>query len=76
VLALHFENPADYEKVRETDRLSILGLTDLAPDSSVRIVLHHEDRSEEVVPTRHTMNDDQIAWFKAGSALNLLRQGG
>ncbi len=75
VLALRFENPDDYEKVRETDRVSILGLAGLAPGSSVRVVLHHEDGTEDVISTRHTFNDDQIAWFKAGSALNLLRKG-
>jgi aconitate hydratase len=75
VLPLHFENPGDYEKVRETDRVSILGLADLAPGSTVRVVFHHEDGSKDVAPTHHTMNDDQIAWFVAGSALNLLRQG-
>ncbi|MCH8083119.1 MAG: aconitate hydratase [Myxococcales bacterium] len=76
VLPLRFENPEDYEKARETDRASILGLGDLAPGSSVRVVFHHEDGSEDVVVARHTLNEDQIAWFKAGSALNLLRQGG
>ena len=76
VLPLRFENPEDYEKARETDRVSILGLGDLAPESTVRIIFHHEDASEDVVLARHTMNEDQIAWFGAGSALNLLRQGG
>jgi len=76
VLPLHFENPEDYEKARETDRVSILGLGDLAPGSRVRVVFHHEDGSENVVLARHTMNEDQIAWFRAGSALNLLRQAG
>jgi len=75
VLPLCFENPGDYEKVREADRVSILGLTALAPGNSVRVVFHHEDGSEDVASTHHTMNEDQIAWFKAGSALNLLRQG-
>jgi aconitate hydratase len=75
VLPLHFENSEDYKKVRETDRVSILSLADLAPGSTVRAVFHHEDGSEDVASTRHTMNEDQIAWFKAGSALNLLRQG-
>jgi aconitate hydratase len=75
VLPLHFENPEDYKKVRETDRVSILDLADLAPGSTVRAAFHHEDGSEDVASTRHTMNEDQIAWFKAGSALNLLRQG-
>jgi aconitate hydratase len=76
VLPLRFENPEDYEKARETDRVSILGLGDLAAGSIVRIVFHHEDGSEDVAPVRHTMNEDQITWFRVGSALNLLRQGG
>jgi len=75
VLPLHLKNPGDYEKARENDRVSILGLTDLAPGSSVQVVFHHEDGSEDVVSTSHTMNEDQIAWFRAGSALNLLRGG-
>ena len=49
---------------------------DLAPGSSVRVVFRHEDASEDVVVARHTLNEDQIPWVKAGSALNLLRQGG
>jgi len=76
VLPLHFENPADYDKARETDRVSILGLGDLAPGSIVRIVFHHEGGSEDAALARHTLNEDQIAWFRAGSALNLLRKGG
>jgi len=76
VLPLRFENHDDYEKARETDRASILGLGDLAPGSHVRVVFHHEDDSEDVVLARHTLNEDQIAWFRAGSALNLLRRGG
>ncbi len=76
VLPLRFENPDDYEKARETDRASILGLGDLAPGSHVRVVFHHEDDSEDAVLARHTLNEDQIAWFRAGSALNLLRRGG
>jgi aconitate hydratase len=73
VLALTFDNPEDYKKARETDRVSLLGLADLAPGSAIRIVFHHEDGSEDVAKALHTMNEDQIAWFKAGSALNLLR---
>ena len=61
--------------MRETDRVSILDLADLAPGSKLRAVFHHEDGSEDIASTLHTMNEDQIAWFKAGSALNLLRQG-
>jgi aconitate hydratase len=76
VLPLCFEKPEDYEAVREADRVSILGLGDLAPGSPVRVVFHHEDGSESLVSARHTMNEDQITWFRAGSALNLLRKGG
>jgi aconitate hydratase len=76
VLPLCFENPEDYENARETDRVSILGLGDLAPASTVRVVFHHEDGSENVASASHTMNEDQIAWFRAGSALNLLRDVG
>ena len=76
VLPLCFEDPEDYEKVRETDRANILDLGDLAPGSTVRVVFHHEDGSEDVAPACHTLNEDQIAWFRAGSALNLLRRDG
>jgi len=75
VLALTFEDPADYDKVCETDRVSVLGLSDLAPGGKVKVVLHHEDGSSDAVVTLQTFNADQIDWFKAGSALNLLRQG-
>jgi aconitate hydratase len=73
VLPLTFESPADYEKVREADRVSVLGLAELAPGRPLRVVLHHEDGSEDEFPAHHTLNEDQIAWFRAGSALNLLR---
>ena len=74
VLPLTFEDPADYDRVLETDRLSIVGLSDLVPGGKVRVILHHEDGKRDEVETLHTLNADQIAWFKAGSALNLLRQ--
>jgi len=73
ILPLTFVNPADYDKIRETDRLSLVGLDRLAPDKRVQAVLHHEDGSEERFELAHTLNEEQIAWFKAGSALNLLR---
>jgi aconitate hydratase len=73
VLVLAFANPEDYEKALETDRVSILGLAELAPGRTVRAVFHHQDGSEDSVETRHTMNEEQIAWFRAGSALNLLQ---
>jgi aconitate hydratase len=75
VLPLTFASPGDYDKPREKDRVSVRGLADLAPGSRVQVLLHHEDGSEDAVEARHTLNDEQIAWFRAGSALNLLRSG-
>jgi aconitate hydratase len=73
VLPLAFHDPADYEKVRETDKVSILGLDRLAPGKRIRVVLHHEDGSEDSFEVSHSLNAEQIAWFKAGSALNVLK---
>jgi aconitate hydratase len=74
VLPLVFANSADYDAVRETDRVSITGLAGLAAGKPVRVSFHHADGSETAVETRHTLSAEQIAWFRAGSALNLLRQ--
>jgi aconitate hydratase len=73
VLPLTFLDPADYDKVGETDRVSIRGLRDLAPGKPLEVTLHHEDGSTDTVGVRHTLNADQVEWFKAGSALNHLR---
>jgi aconitate hydratase len=75
VLPLTFENPADYDRVAEGDRISIRGLAELAPGKPLTAVLHHADGREESFAVRHTLNAEQIAWFRAGSALNLLRSG-
>ncbi|HVM40220.1 MAG TPA: aconitate hydratase [Acidimicrobiia bacterium] len=74
VLPLTFADPADYEKVRADDEVDIIGLADLAPDQPVTVVFRHADGTADEVVTKHTMNDEQIGWFRAGSALNLLRQ--
>ena len=73
VLPLRFADPADFEKVREDDRVSVTGLSRLAPGSEITVVLHHADGSRDELHARHTLNDEQIRWFRAGSALNLLR---
>ncbi|MDD3813766.1 MAG: aconitate hydratase [Desulfocapsaceae bacterium] len=73
VLPLTFVNGADYDLIQEADRVDILGLTELAPGSMVTAVFHHADGSESVVSLQHSLNAEQIAWFKAGSALNYLR---
>ena len=75
VLALTFVDPADYDKIRETDRISIAGLSGLAPDRNVEVVIAHDDGSEDRIQAAQTMNEEQIDWFRAGSALNLLRVG-
>lgn len=72
VLALHFGNPADYDKVREDDLVDITGLNDLAPGKPVKMTLKHKDGTSDVIEMKHTYNAEQIRWFKAGSALNLI----
>lgn len=74
VLPLTFADAGDYEKVQEGDRISVLGLTDLAPGRNLRVVLSHADGGEDAFEVEHTLNAEQIAWFRAGSALNLLRE--
>lgn len=74
VLALTFANPADYDKIQENDRLAILGLTNFAPGKNLTLEIKHENGKIESIELKHTYNDEQIKWFKAGSALNLLRK--
>lgn len=72
VLPLTFADPADYERVRSDDVVDVIGLDDLAPGSTLRVVLHHVDGTTDEILARHTMSEEQIEWFRAGSALNLL----
>ncbi len=72
ILPLTFADPKDYDKVLEDDTLDVLGLKDLAPGRDLTVVLRHKGGSEERIQARHSLNADQIAWFKAGSALNLM----
>ncbi len=74
VLALTFANPADYDKIQENDSFDITGLTHFAPGSTLTLMAQHLDGSHDVIPLKHTYNDGQIDWFKAGSALNLICQ--
>ena len=73
MLALTFDNPADYDKVQEDDSIDIDGLTEFAPGRSLEIVLHHADGTTDSFPVNHTYNQGQIEWFKAGAALNIIR---
>ena len=74
LLPLVFENPADYDKVQETDRVSIVALKELAPGKPVSVILHHADGKDETIRCRHSFSAEQIAWFKAGAALNMPRE--
>ncbi len=70
MLALTFIDKADYDKIQEHDLLSVIGLRDFAPGRNLKIVLHHEDGTKEDFEVQHTYNEQQINWFRAGSALN------
>ena len=72
VLPLTFADSADYDKVRVDDTIDVDGLSALAPGSQLRVVLHHADGSTDEFAAHHTMSEEHIDWFKAGSALNLL----
>ncbi|MGZ6962756.1 MAG: aconitate hydratase, partial [Acidimicrobiia bacterium] len=72
VLALTFANGLDYERVLVDDKVDILGIDALAPGRPVKVVLHHVDGRIDEIETIHTMSEEHIAWFTAGSALNLL----
>ena len=73
LLALTFEEPGDYERVQEGDRVSLVGLKELAPGKPITCYLHHADGSRETIRLKHSFNAAQVEWFKAGAALNLLR---
>ena len=73
VLSLTFADPADYDLIGERDRISVNGLADLAPGRPVEVVIAHVDGTSSTISTNHTFSDGQIEWFRAGSALNLIR---
>jgi len=72
MLPLTFADPADYDRVREDDRISILGITSFAPGTPLKMVLKHPDGTVDECLVNHSFNENQIGWFKAGSALNLI----
>lgn len=74
MLALTFVNKDDYNKIQEDDTFDILGLTDFQEGVPFTIVLHHLDGTSEKIQAGHTYNQNQFDWFKAGSALNLIRR--
>ncbi len=74
MLALTFADKNDYEKVQEDDTIDIEGLTSFAPGEPLTVVLHHADGSSDKISVNHTYNQQQIEWFKAGGALNIIRK--
>jgi aconitate hydratase len=72
MLPLTFANPDDYNKLKEDDKVSIIGLKDLAPNKQLKLIMNHKNGSKDEALLNHTMNEAQIGWFKAGSALNLI----
>ncbi|HKY73383.1 MAG TPA: aconitate hydratase [Nitrospira sp.] len=72
ILALTFSDPKDYEKIEQQDRISVTGLQNLAPGKPVVVTIHKTDGRTLTIQANHSMTDQQIAWFKAGSALNAL----
>ena len=73
MLALTFVQESDYELIREDDRISLVDIDSMAPGKPLTVELAHADGSKEVIKAAHSYNDAQIAWFKAGSALNLIK---
>jgi aconitate hydratase len=75
MLALTFADKADYDKIQENDTIDINGLTTFAPGKALELVLHHADGSSDTILVNHSYNAQQIEWFKAGAALNIIKAG-
>jgi aconitate hydratase len=74
MLGLTFAVKEDYDKIREDDTIDIMGLTEFTPNKALALFLHHSDGTSDVIQANHTYNDQQIEWFKAGGALNIIRR--
>jgi len=75
MLGLTFADETDYDKVLEDDVIETVDLNEFGPDKPITLLLTHADGSSDEIVTHHTYNQNQIKWFKAGSALNLIRKG-
>jgi aconitate hydratase len=73
MLAITFSNKEDYAKIQEDDTFDIMGLTTFTPGKQLSVVLHHPDGIKEEIKVNHSYNAQQIEWFKAGGALNIIR---
>lgn len=74
VLALTFANKADYDLIKEDDTIDVVGMNDFAEGKQLKVVLHHKDGTTDEFSVNHTYNKNQIGWYKAGSALNLIKE--
>jgi len=74
LLPLTFQDPAEYDLIREDDRISLIDLDKLAEDKPVTCIVKHSDGTQDTLHLQHSFSDSQVAWFKAGSALNLLHE--
>jgi aconitate hydratase len=74
VLTMTFSDKEDYNKIREDDKIDIVGLSGFAPGKLLSVVLSHSDGKKETISAKHSYNEAQIGWFRAGSALNLIRK--
>ncbi len=75
MLALTFSNESDYDKIQEDDTFNFIDLVDFAPGKPLTLEVQHKDGSKDIIMAKHTYNQGQIEWFKAGSALNLIAKG-
>jgi aconitate hydratase len=73
MLALTFADKADYDKIKEDDQFDIVGLTSFNANTPLSLIIHHADGSQDTIQVNHSYNDQQIEWFKAGGALNVIR---
>ena len=74
MLALTFPDPADYDNIREDDRISLVGLNEIVPGKPVHCIIKHADGTSETMELKHSYGDSQFEWFRVGSALNLFHQ--
>jgi len=74
MLPLTFANASDYDKIKSEDKVSIVGLKTFAPGKQLEAHIKHKDGSVDKIKLNHSFNDGQIAWFKAGSALNRMKE--
>ena len=75
LLPLTFDKSEDYDKIKPDDKVTLLDVENIAPGVQVNALIKHSDGSEDTIALNHTMNDTQIEWFKAGSALNRMALG-